>query len=48
MIGRYKDSQTSLEVSNLNVKLKDNNETLNQVTQSSYCMLLAPWVLDVC
>lgn len=47
MIDRYKDNQTSLEVSALNLKPKDYNETLNQVTQSSYCMLLVTSVLDV-
>lgn len=47
MICRYKVNQTSLEVSTLNLKLKDNNETLNQVTQSSYPMLFVTWVLDV-
>lgn len=46
MICRYKINQTSLEVSTLNLKLKDNNETLNQVTQSSYPMLFVTWVLD--
>lgn len=31
----------------LNLKLKDNNETFNQVTQSSYYMLLVTSVLDI-